>query len=234
MSTSATRTGRPPLGSSSPFFAAARGRLAGLPWRDAAAGLVLPVLLLLVWQLAASRRWIPEQILPAPALVWKSLVDLAESGELWTHLGVSLARIGWSLLAGGSTGLLLGLAMGLSRPARAYLQPSFDLVSQFPVVGWIPLLIIFVGIDEPLKVAAIWLAVIVPVAVNTQKALAGLPAPLLEVARVHRFSLPQVLLSVVLPAAAPGLFNGLRQGVMQAWLALVFVELLASSEGIGS
>lgn len=198
-----------------------------------AMGLLLPALLLALWQVAASRLWLPEQILPAPALVWQSLLELARSGDLWPHVSISLSRIGWSLLIGGVAGLLLGLAMGLSPAARAYLLPSFELVAQFPVVAWIPLLIIFVGIGEALKIAAISLAVVVPVTLNTLKGIANLPPRLLDVARVFRFTPPQVVWRVVLPAAAPNLFNGFRQGVMQAWLALVFVELLASSEGIG-
>ena len=198
-----------------------------------AAGLVLPALLFTLWWTATERHWVPEQILPAPALVWQSLAELWHSGELQSHLEISAARVSWSLLIGGSAGLLLGLAMGLSKAAKAYLYPTFDVVSQFPVLGWIPLLIIFVGIDEPLKVSAISLAVVVPVAVNTLHGIANVPRSLFEVARVHRFSLPQVIWRVVLPAAGPSLFTALRQGVMQAWLTLVFVELLASSEGIG-
>jgi sulfonate transport system permease protein len=196
-------------------------------------GGLLPLALLLLWQVAVQRAWLPEQILPPPSLVWQSLRELAESGELWGHLAVSLQRVGWSVLIGGSTGLLLGFAIGLSRQARAYLLPTFEVVSQFPVVGWVPLLIIFVGIDEALKIAAISIAVVVPVTVNTHKGIANIPQRLIEVARVYRFSALQVIRRVVLPAAAPSLFNGLRQGVMQAWLSLVFVELLASSEGIG-
>ena len=137
------------------------------------------------------------------------------------------------MLIGGGAGLALGAAMGLSRSARAYLAPTFDVVAQFPVLGWIPLLIIVAGIDEALKISAISIAVVVPVAVNTRRGIANIPHTLLEVARVHGFTWPQVLWRVVGPAAAPSLFNGLRQGVMQAWLTLVFVELLASSEGIG-
>jgi len=123
--------------------------------------------------------------------------------------------------------------MGLSRTLRTYLYPSFNVAAQFPVLGWVPLLIIFAGIDEGLKISAISIAVVVPVTINTLKGIANIPPHLLEVSRVYRFSLAQVLWRVVLPAAAPSLFTGLRQAVMQAWLALVFVELLASSEGIG-
>ncbi|RZI84790.1 MAG: ABC transporter permease [Rubrivivax sp.] len=198
-----------------------------------AAGLILPALIYGLWTVATQKRWLPEQILPEPALVWQSFKELWESGELQGHLAISASRVGWSLLIGGSIGLVLGFAMGLSKTAHAYLFPTFDVMSQFPVLGWIPLLIIFAGIDEPLKVSAISISVVVPVAINAFKGIANIPRALFEVSRVYRFTWPQVIQRVVLPAAAPSLFNGLRQAVMQAWLSLVFVELLVSSEGIG-
>ncbi len=196
-------------------------------------GLILPALLYGLWTHAVRARWLPEQILPAPALVWESAVALWDSGELAMHLAVSARRVAWSLLLGGAAGLALGVSMGLSRSARAYLLPSFHVVSQFPVLGWVPLLIIVAGIDEALKVSAISIAVAVPVATQALRGIEQIPRSLFEVCRVHRLTPWQVCLRLVLPAAAPSLFNGLRQAVMQAWLTLVFVELLASSEGIG-
>ncbi len=200
---------------------------------DFAAGLILPLLLLGLWQYAVDRQWLAEQILPAPALVWQSLVELWENGDLTSNLAISLARLGWSLAIGGGTGFLLGIAMGISPTIKAYVYPGFQLVSQFPVIGWVPLLIIFAGIGEALKISAISIAVVVPVAVNTFKGIRNIPRALLEVAAVYRFTFWQKVRRLVLPAASAGIFNGLRQGVMQAWLSLVFVELLASSEGIG-
>lgn len=199
----------------------------------AAVGLLLPLSALGLWQYAVIHEWVAIQLLPPPELVWQSLRELWDAGDLTRNLAVSLGRIAWSVLIGSSIGWLLGFLMGLSKTARAYLYPSFETFSQFPVVGWIPILIIFLGIDEGLKIAAISIAVVVPVTVATYKAIENIPRPLLEVARVYRFTFCQVLLRVVLPAALPGIFSGFRQGIMQAWLALVFVELLASSEGIG-
>lgn len=199
----------------------------------AAVGLLLPLAILGFWQYAVSNELIAIQLLPPPELVWQSLHELWDSGDLTSNLAVSLSRIGWSVLIGSSIGWLLGFSIGLSKTARAYLYPSFEVFSQFPVVGWIPILIIFLGIDEGLKIAAISIAVVVPVTVATYKGIVNIPRSLLEVAQVYRFSRIQVLLRVVLPAALPSLFSGFRQGIMQAWLALVFVELLASSEGLG-
>jgi sulfonate transport system permease protein len=195
--------------------------------------LVLPLSVLALWWTAADRLWLPPQLLPAPALVWESLRDMLVSGELASQLAVSLERVGWSLLLGAPIGWLLGTAFALSRSARAYLYPSFRVFAQFPVIGWAPLLIVFLGIDEGLKISAITLAVLVPFAVTTRQALLAVPADLPEVGRVYRFSRWQLLSRVVVPCALPGLASGLRQGFMQAWLALVFVELLVSGEGIG-
>ncbi|MBH1987168.1 MAG: ABC transporter permease [Burkholderiales bacterium] len=196
-------------------------------------GALLPSLIFGLWWLTADRGWIAEQILPSPAFVWESLLIVLDTGELWGHVVFSAKRVAWSLLIGGSAGLVLGFGMGLSRTFKAYVFPTFDVLAQLPVLGWIPLLIIFVGIEEPLKVSAVSIAVVVPVALSTLNGIANIPSTLLEVGRVHRFTGWQTLTRIVLPAATPALFTGLRQGVMQAWLSVIFVELLSSSEGLG-
>src|SRR5690606_6535139 len=195
--------------------------------------LILPLLILGLWALTAERGWIAQQILPAPAYVWESFLMVLESGELLEHTRHSLARVGWSLVLGGGVGLLLGFGMGLSATLRAYLLPTLRALAQIPVLGWIPLLIIFVGIEEPLKLWAVSLAVVVPVTFATLDGVANIQKALLEVGRVYRFSPLQVLHRIVLPASVPSLFGAVRQGVMQAWLTVIFVELLSSSEGLG-
>lgn len=195
--------------------------------------LILPILLFALWWITADRHWIAEQILPSPAFVWQSFKDVIDTGELLEHVGHSVRRAAWSLLIGGGIGLTLGLAMGLAPNFKAYVFPTFKALAQVPVLGWIPLLIIFVGIEEPLKLSAISIAVVVPVALTTLDGIANIPRTLIEVGRVYQFTLSQRILRIVLPAAAPTLFTALRQGVMQAWLSVIFVELLSSSEGLG-
>ncbi|MDH0562578.1 ABC transporter permease [Acinetobacter courvalinii] len=195
--------------------------------------LVLPAIALAVWHYAFQKQWLPEQILPSPALVWQTTLELIDTHELQDNLWISLKRIAWSVLVGGSVGLFLGFLIGLSRIAHKFIYPTFNLIAQFPVIGWIPLLMIFLGIDESLKIAAISLAVFVPVLVATYRSVLNVPPHLLEVSQVYRFSAWQRFRRVILPSALPNIVSGLRQGIMQAWLSLVFVELLASSEGIG-
>jgi sulfonate transport system permease protein len=210
----------------------------GLSWAWAAAprvlaALLLPLLLGGLWWITARQHWIAEQILPSPAFVWESFWIVWDSGELLEHVGHSAVRVGWSLLLGGGSGLLLGTAMGLSSAARAYLLPTFRALAQVPVLGWIPLLIIFVGIEQPLKLWAISLAVLVPVTLTTLDGIVNIPRAHREVGRVFAFTPGQTILRIVLPAALPTLFTAIRQGVMQAWLTVIFVELLSASEGLG-
>ncbi len=198
-----------------------------------ACGLLVPVLLLGLWYVATLRQWLPEQILPAPQLVWNTTVELWQSGDLQFHFLVSAKRIFWSVTLGVSLGLGWGVWLALSQRAQRFVLPTIQLLTQFPIIGWIPLLMIFLGIDEALKIVAISLAVVSPVLIATFKGIQQVPSRFIEVAQVYQFSKLQTFFQVILPASLPAMISGLRQGVMQAWLALVFVELLASSEGIG-
>lgn len=213
----------------------ARGRL--LRWNDGLTRFALswpfPLAVLLVWYLAAEYGWLPPQILPPPSMVATTFVELVQTGELPDNLWISLWRVLAGFLAGGLGGLALGVLMGLSPTAKDYLYPTFRLVAQVPSIGWLPLLMMLVGIGEALKIILISKAAFVPIALNTYKGLQGVSTRFIEVARVYRFTRWQLLSKVVFPAALPQIWNGIRYGLTHAWLALVAVELLASSEGLG-
>jgi sulfonate transport system permease protein len=192
-----------------------------------------PLAVLLIWYLAAEFEWLPAQILPPPTMVAATFIDLMRSGELPDNLWISLWRVLAGFLAGGAGGLALGILMGLSPRAKDYLYPSFRMIAQVPSIGWLPLLMMLVGIGEALKIILISKAAFVPVAMNTYKGLQGVSTRFIEVARVYRFTRWQLLAKVVFPAALPQVWSGIRYGLTHAWLALVAVELLASSEGLG-
>jgi sulfonate transport system permease protein len=197
-----------------------------LPW-------LLPVVLLTLWQLGARHGWISEQVLPSPATVLQTLSDLAASGDLWNNARASLQRVLVGFAAGALLGLLLGTAMGLSRRIEAYLLPTFNALVQIPVLAWLPFVLLLVGIGEPLKYILIAKAAMVPVTLNTLQGFRQASAALDEVGRVYGYSRRQSVLEIVLPQAVPTLFTGLRLGFTKAWLSLVVVELVASSEGLG-
>jgi len=193
----------------------------------------LPLTILLLWAVAAHFEWIAPQVLPAPDAVASTFIDSWRSGEMLAHLEISLWRVIAGFALGLAGGLALGVAMGLSPTTKDYLYPGFKAFAQVPVLGWLPLLMLVLGIDEALKIVLISKAALVPIALNTVKGIQNVPSRYIEVARVLRFSRWQMLAKVIFPAALAPIWNGVRYGFTHAWLTLVVVELVASSEGLG-
>ena len=196
-------------------------------------GLSLPLIVLLAWQLSSSFGWLPDQILPAPALVWQTLQERIADGSLWGDTSISLLRVLRGFALGAAAGLVLGGTMAASRRLHDYLNPLFLAVSQVPTLGWVPLLILLIGIDEGLKNTLVALSVFIPVTLGTYQGIRDVPHAYREVGAVFTFSSTQMLRTIVLPAAVPAIFTGLREGLSNGWQTLVAVELLASTEGLG-
>lgn len=196
--------------------------------------LLFPLALLALWQIAADRGWVAEQILPAPAVVYASFEDLVNSGEGSEHLLGSLQRVGFAYAIAASVGITFGLLLGLSRRAEIYAAPLFEAYAQTPVIAWIPIGLLLFGISEALAVALIGIAAFVPIAMNTYQGVRHIPPTYFEVARVYGFRHRQLLLQVVLPAALPPIFVGLRYGLTQAWLTLVAAEMIGVEKGLGA
>lgn len=204
----------------------ARLRRYSEPW-------LLPLVLLGLWYLGVERGWLSEQVLPPPAYVYQTLSDLIASGDLWINALASMQRVVLGFALGASIGVVLGAAMGLSRTVEDYLLPTFNALVQIPVLAWLPFALLVFGIGEPLKYVLIAKAATVPITLCTLQAFHQAPKGLLEVGRAYGFSRWQSVVGIVLPAAVPTLFTGLRLGFTKAWLSLVVVELVASSEGLG-
>jgi sulfonate transport system permease protein len=197
-----------------------------LPW-------LLPLALLGLWYVGTERGWLSEQVLPPPAYVYQTLTDLFSTGDLWLNASASLQRVVVGFLIGSGLGVTLGLAMGLSKTVEDYLLPTFNALVQIPVLGWMPFALLLFGIGEPLKYVLIAHAALVPVTLCTLQAFHQVPKRLLEVGQAYGFSQRQIVTDIVLPSAVAPIFTGLRLGFTKAWLSLVVVELLASSEGLG-
>ncbi|GLH80027.1 ABC transporter permease [Bradyrhizobium sp. SSBR45G] len=211
------------------------GLVSGAIMRAKAAAwlLIVPAIALPVWIIGNERGWLAEQILPRPADVLHTLNEMLASGELAQHAGISLLRVLLGFAVGAGAGLVLGAAMGLSRRVDDHVRPLFTAIAQVPALAWIPLAMLLLGIGETLKIVVIAKAAFVPVAMNTSAGIANVPRALVEVGETFRFTPLQMLRHVVLPGAVPPIFTGLRYGLTHAWIALVSVELLASSEGLG-
>jgi len=190
-------------------------------------------MLLVLWSVCSAKGWLPDQLLPAPSAVWQQLLENARSGDLWSNTLISLQRVGEGFALGAVAGLILGACVGLSRTLREMFDPLFLFVAQVPTLGWIPLLILAVGIDESMKVIVIAWASFVPVVLNVAQGMRDVPAGLRELGQVLTFDPWFTLTRIVLPAAVPQIFTGLREGLANAWQTMVAAELFASSEGLG-
>lgn len=196
-------------------------------------GLSFPLILFIAWQASSLYGWLPDQILPAPSLVWQVLQDRIGDGSLWDDTSISLLRVLRGFTMGAAAGLLLGSLMAASHRFHDYLNPLFLAVSQVPTLGWVPLLILVIGIDEGLKNILVALSVFIPVTLGTYQGIRDVPHAYREVGQVLTFGRTQMLRTIILPAAVPAIFTGLREGLSNGWQTLVAVELLASTEGLG-
>ncbi|MBS1213288.1 MAG: hypothetical protein H6R26_1905 [Proteobacteria bacterium] len=195
--------------------------------------LLVPAALLGLWYLSARNGWVSTQVLPPPELVWNTLCEMTASGEIPSNLQISLGRVLKGFALGSGVGLILGFSMGISRTFEAYVGPIFKALSSVPMLGWLPLVVVLAGIDEGLKVSIIAIGCLVPVTLNTFEGVRGIPRGYVEVARVLQFSHWQLLRKVIIPASIPSIYTGISLSLSHAWKALVAVELIASSEGIG-
>jgi sulfonate transport system permease protein len=193
--------------------------------------LLVPAALGVLWWATAALGWLPDQLLPAPGLVWNTLVETAESGELYTL--ISFERVGTGFAVGALAGVAFGGAIGLSRTLRALFDPLFLFLAQVPPLAWIPLVILAVGIDEAMKVTVIAWASFVPVVLGVAQGIRDVPDGFRELARALTFDPWSLVSRVILPAAVPAIFTGLREGLANAWQTMVAAELFASSEGLG-
>ncbi|WP_133645617.1 ABC transporter permease [Paraburkholderia flava] len=209
----------------------ARRLLRSFAWHIAP--FLLPAALFGLWSIGCARGWIAPQILPPPERVYDTFVELARSGDLARNTLISVQRVLFGFGAGTLAGFAIGAALGLSRTLEAYVLPSFNALVQIPVLGWLPFLLLLVGVGEPLKYLLIAHAALVPVTLSTLQGFRQTPASLDEVARVFEYRRWQRIVYLVLPAAVPTLATGVRLAFTKAWLALVVVELVASSEGLG-
>jgi sulfonate transport system permease protein len=192
-----------------------------------------PVALLVLWQILSATGLIPQDVLPAPQLIFDAGLQLVRNGKLLEALEVSGLRVAEGLLLGGVVGVALGVAVGLSRWLDATVDPVLQMVRALPHLGLIPLFILWFGIGELPKVLLVALGVSFPLYLNTVSAIRQVDPKFVETADVLGFSLWQRLRIIILPSAAPQVLVGLRQSLAIAWLTLIVAEQINADKGIG-
>ncbi|MFS4506004.1 ABC transporter permease [Clavibacter sp. Sh2141] len=206
----------------------AGGRLA-----RAGLGLVVPVLVVGLWAVVTATGAVPPHLLPAPLDVVRAGVQLADQGILGQYVAISLQRVLLGFALGATVGLVLGAVVGLSRIGRLLLAPTAGAFRTVPSLAWVPLLLLWMGINEDSKVTLVAIGAMFPVYTTVAGALRHVDPHLVEVGRAFGLARIPLLVTVQLPAVLPAVVSGLRLALAQSWLFLVAAELLAASMGLG-
>lgn len=198
-----------------------------------ALGALLPLVILVAWQLVTSTGLVPAYRLPEPLSVLTAAGQLAEGGDLWLHVAISVQRVLIGFAIGATVGLALAAVVGLSRLGDALLAPTLAALRTVPSLAWVPLLILWMQIGESSKITLIAIGAFFPVLTTVSSALRHVDPQLVEAGRAFGLRGWALLRTVQLPAVVPAVVSGLRLALAQAWLFLVAAELIASSMGLG-
>lgn len=212
---------------------AAVARIGRAALAGGAVGLVLPALLLALWEALSRFGIAPPNLLPAPTAVLRALRDLWLSGELWGHIEITLLRVLLGFLLGTAVATVLGALTGCSTLWRRLLDPTFQALRSIPSIAWVPIFVLWLGIFEASKVTLIAVGAFFPVYLQTMAGIQQVDRKLVEVARVHGYGGAALVRRVLLPAMLPAYFVGLRGGLGLAWMFVVAAELMGASEGLG-
>ena len=193
------------------------------------------LLLLAIWCLGSSANPI---IFPTPVMLLRRMAELCQnelSGyTLIGHMGVSLLRVAVSLFLAIVIGVPLGVLIGWSRTVRATIGAVFECIRPIPMLAWIPLMVMWFGIGEESKIIMIFMAALMPIVVNSYTGIKMVSQLYLDVGKMfHASTQRQLLSSIVLPAALPTIFAGIRNGTGMALMVVLAAEMIAAQAGLG-
>ncbi len=221
-----------------------------MKWRASLQGLILPVLLLLLWHIVTEKGWVSPQALPTPSAVvqrwWAYLLPTsayvaengpwwkwAISGELLLDIASSMYRVVMGFAIGAGLGLPLGLLMGANNTMYALCNPGLQVLRPIPPIAFIPLAMLWFGLGNPPAIFLISLGAFFPVLMNTISGVRQVDGIYLRAARNLGASKWTMFVRVILPAAMPSIFTGVRVGIGTAFIVVIVAEMIAANNGLG-
>lgn len=197
---------------------------------------ILPVIVLLgIWEISARLQLIPGSIFFPPfSLVALEINEMLFGGVLIPNFASSLMRVLAGLVSGSVCGILIGVWMGWNEIANRWCRPIVSLLFPIPALGWLPLLMLWIGINEMLPIAIIFICSFFPILYNTVTGIRQVPEELTNAARMLGASNFSILWRVVLPLALPNIFTGLKLEAGMAWKVVIAAEMVAIPTGIGA
>lgn len=204
-------------------------------WRGAfrLRGILLVLALLALWEMSARLGWVESASWPPVSSVFLTLVKGLAGGELALLLASTLRRVFSGYAIGCTVGIVLGCTMGANRWVRYAIKPLIEVIRPIPAPAIVPALILFLGIDDTLKIFVVALACFFPVFLNTLAAIAGVDEVLMQTAQTFRIRWLRTLLRVIVPASLPMIAAGMRTAIGIALIVTVIAEMIAGSGGLG-
>ena len=244
MSLSTGRISSKPAASRAPGPALPIFSLAGRrSLRQALLAIVLPVMVIAIWQMAGKDGSLFGGVLPTPDRAWQAWKVWAfgstglslnpYSGTWFANLIFSAERVGKGFLAAILVAVPVGLAIGWNRIASGALDPTVQLLRPIPITAWLPFSIAVFGIRDLGAIFLIALGAFYPIVVNTAQGARDVERNLIRAAMMMGAGKWTVLRRVVFPASLPSIFTGLRIGLGIAWTAVIVAEMVAVKSGLG-
>jgi taurine transport system permease protein len=199
--------------------------------------IVTVVVLFVLWFAVTNLGLIKPLFLPSPQAVWQQfheyLTGAANDKPLWQHFAASMLRVFSAFLLACLTAIPVGIAMGMSRVARGIFDPPIEFYRPLPPLAYLPLIIIWFGIDEMPKVLLIYLACFAPLALAARSGMKSAAQEQINAAYSMGASYGQVIRHVILPSALPEILVGMRIAIGFGWTTLVAAEMVAANVGLG-
>ena len=215
------------------------GEIYGVPGQGDSIGIstMVIVALLVVWWLVTRLGLIKPLFLPSPLDVVNAFLDVLRNGftgaSFWEHAWISAARVFGAFLLACVIGIPLGIAMGMSSFVRGVFDPPIEFYRPIPPLAYLPLMIIWFGIEEASKVGLIFLSVLAPVALGARAGVKSAAIEQIHASYSFGATRWQVIRHVVLPSAMPEIITAMRIGIGFGWTTLVAAEMVASTAGLG-
>jgi NitT/TauT family transport system permease protein len=198
-------------------------------------GFIAVLMVVGAWEISARCHLIPGGMFfpPFSALVVETK-QMLFGGLLLPNFLSSLVRVAAGFAGGSAAGILVGVCMGWSRRIHRWCHPLVSLLYPIPALGWLPVLMLWIGVNEMLPVAVIFICSFFPILYNTITGIRQVPAELIDAARMLGASERTILRRVVIPLALPNIFTGLKLEAGMAWKVVIAAEMVAIPTGIGA
>jgi len=195
------------------------------------------IAIVVLWWLASHFRWVPPLFLPTPetvlARLYESAMGQLTDAPLAEHFGWSMFRVFSAFVAACVTAVPIGIAMGVSRIARGIFDPPIEFYRPLPPLAYLPLIVIWFGIDELSKILLIYLACFAPLAMSARAGVRSVSQEQIHAAYSMGASKWQVIRHVIVPAAMPEILTAMRIAIGFGWTTLVAAEMVAATRGLG-